>query len=193
VLCKHLRNSAFIQVRDNRRNLGNSAHHDKSTIGQSGDRETVSLSGHPSFKSCTPLGSLVVWRDVQSLQRHFEPNGDHRSGACSPRLRWQRAAAARRFPDYPVPIVRTGADSVREFVMARWGMPTPPRFLEGQKADKGVTNVRDVSSPHRRRWLAIGGRCGVPLNNFSENAPVTFEPVRFALNESRPLAFFAGI
>ena len=28
------------------------------------------------------------------------------------------------YPDYSAPIVRTGADGVREPVMARWGMPT---------------------------------------------------------------------
>lgn len=28
------------------------------------------------------------------------------------------------FPDYEVPIVRTGADGVREIAMARWGMPS---------------------------------------------------------------------
>jgi putative SOS response-associated peptidase YedK len=97
------------------------------------------------------------------------------------------------FPYYPAPIARTGADGVRELAMARWGMPTPPKFLEGKKTDKGVTNVRNVSSPHWRRWLAIGNRCAVPFNSFSENAPMTFEPVWFALNESRSLAFFAGI
>lgn len=30
------------------------------------------------------------------------------------------------FPDYSAPIVRNGADG-RELVMARWGMPTPPK------------------------------------------------------------------
>jgi putative SOS response-associated peptidase YedK len=97
------------------------------------------------------------------------------------------------FPDYPAPIVRIGADGLRELAMARWGMPTPRNFLEGKKTDKGVTNVRNVSSPHWRRWLAIGSRCVVPFNSFSENAPVTFDPVWFALNVRRPLAFFAGI
>jgi putative SOS response-associated peptidase YedK len=34
------------------------------------------------------------------------------------------------FPDYAAPIVRNGTDG-REFVMARWGMPTPPKYLVG--------------------------------------------------------------
>mgnify|MGYP000925206073 CR=1 FL=1 len=38
------------------------------------------------------------------------------------------------FPDYAAPIVRTGADGVRELVMARWGMPSPAFALQGKKA-----------------------------------------------------------
>src|SRR5246127_1732471 len=56
------------------------------------------------------------------------------------------------FPDYRAPIVRNGADG-RELAMARWGMPTPPKFLEGRKSDPGVTNVRNTNSSHWRRWL----------------------------------------
>lgn len=58
-------------------------------------------------------------------------------------------------PDYSAPIVRNGDGSKRKLVRARWGMPTPPKFLEGKKVDKGVTNVRNASSPHWRRWLDI--------------------------------------
>ena len=36
------------------------------------------------------------------------------------------------YPDYPAPIVRTAAAG-HELVMARWGMPTPPRDLEGKR------------------------------------------------------------
>jgi putative SOS response-associated peptidase YedK len=49
------------------------------------------------------------------------------------------------FPDYLAPIVRNGADG-RELAMARWGMPTPPKFLEGRKSDPGVTNIRNTAS-----------------------------------------------
>lgn len=33
------------------------------------------------------------------------------------------------FPDYPAPIVRTGADGVRELALARWGMPSSPQVI----------------------------------------------------------------
>jgi hypothetical protein len=58
------------------------------------------------------------------------------------------------FPDYSAPIVRNAPDGVRELSRARWGMPSPVFALKGRNSDPGVTNVRNVSSPHWRRWLA---------------------------------------
>ncbi|WP_099864766.1 SOS response-associated peptidase [Pararhizobium haloflavum] len=99
------------------------------------------------------------------------------------------------FPDYPAPIVRNGSDGDRELVMARWGMPTPPKFLEGKKTDSGVTNIRNVKSPHWRRWLGVESRCLVPFTSFSEYDTIDGKkvPVWFAADESRPLMMFAGI
>ena len=80
--------------------------------------------------------------------------------------------------------------------MARWGMPSPVFALKGRNSDPGVTNVRNVSSPHWRRWLGVESRCVVPFTNFAENEMLpdgSRPPVWFALDESRPLAFFAGI
>ena len=99
------------------------------------------------------------------------------------------------FPDYAAPIVRN-ADGARELALARWGMPTPSFALKGRNSDPGVTNVRNVASPHWRRWLGHECRCVVPFTSFSENellADGSRPPVWFALDESRPLAFFAGI
>ena len=80
--------------------------------------------------------------------------------------------------------------------MARWGMPSPVFSLKGKKSDSGVTNVRNVKSPHWRRWLGFESRCVVPFTSFSENEALpdgTHPPVWFAFDETRPLAFFAGI
>ena len=100
------------------------------------------------------------------------------------------------FPDYAAPIVRTAEDGERELLLARWGMPSPAFALKGKKVDKGVTNIRNASSPHWRRWLGPSTRCLVPFTSFSENdhgADGKAVPVWFALDEGRPLAFFAGI
>jgi putative SOS response-associated peptidase YedK len=100
------------------------------------------------------------------------------------------------FPDHPAPIVRTGEDGARELVLARWGMPSPSFALQGRKVDKGVTNVRNLGSPHWRRWTGPAARCVVPSTSFSENekgADGKAVPVWFALDDSRPLAVFAGL
>ena len=100
------------------------------------------------------------------------------------------------WPDYPAPILRRH-DRGWQLARARWGMPTPPKFLEGKRTDKGVTNIRNTGSPHWRRWLGPEHRCLVPFTSFSEldqrrGAPRN-SPVWFALGEDRPQAFFAGL
>jgi putative SOS response-associated peptidase YedK len=100
------------------------------------------------------------------------------------------------FPDHRAPVVRTAPDGVRELALARWGMPSPTLALKGRNSDPGVTNVRNLASPHWRRWLGLESRCVVPFTSFSENELLpdgSRPPVWFALDETRPLAFFAGI
>jgi putative SOS response-associated peptidase YedK len=99
------------------------------------------------------------------------------------------------FPDQSAPIVRNSPEG-RELTMARWGMPSPVFALKGKKTDRGVTNVRNTKSPHWRRWLGVESRCVVPFNSFAENETLpdgSKPPVWFALDDDRPLAFFAGI
>jgi putative SOS response-associated peptidase YedK len=99
------------------------------------------------------------------------------------------------FPDYAAPIVRN-AGGGRELALARWGMPSPVFALQGRNSDPGVTNVRNTKSPHWRRWLGVENRCVVPWTSFSEPEPMPDgkkPPAWFAFDETRPLAFFAGI
>jgi putative SOS response-associated peptidase YedK len=99
------------------------------------------------------------------------------------------------FPDYRAPIIRNGADG-RELAYARWGMPSPSFALKERNSDPGITNVRNVASPHWRRWLGEASRCVVPFSSFAEPASLPDgrkENAWFALGEERPLAFFAGI
>jgi putative SOS response-associated peptidase YedK len=123
------------------------------------------------------------------------------------------------FPDYSAPIVRNAPDGVRELSMARWGMPSSQKaLLEAATArakkleakgksvdfkellrlepDGGTTNIRNTSSQHWKRWLGVENRCVVPFTSFSENElqpDGSRPPAWFAFDESRPLAFFAGI
>jgi putative SOS response-associated peptidase YedK len=120
------------------------------------------------------------------------------------------------FPDYMAPIVRNAPDCVRELTMARWGMPSS-QFALMQSAkkraakikakggtvdfkellrlepDSGTTNIRNVNSKHWQRWLGIENRCVVPFTSFSEFNKAAGGDIWFALDESRPLAVFAGI
>jgi putative SOS response-associated peptidase YedK len=120
------------------------------------------------------------------------------------------------YPDYLASIVRNAPDGVRELMMARWGMPSSQfalmqsakkraakiaakggtvdfRELLRMEPDGGTTNIRNVNSKHWRRWLAVESRCVVPFTSFSEFNKAAGGDIWFALNESRPLAVFAGI
>lgn len=123
------------------------------------------------------------------------------------------------YPDYPGPIIRTGADSERELTLARWGMPSSRKALldaATKRADKlrakgkdvdfaellrmepdgGTTNIRNTASAHWRPWLGPEHRCLVPVTAFAEptrDADGKSANAWFALGEDRPLFFFAGL
>lgn len=145
-------------------------------------------------------------RDFVKDLEHWERVGN---------LRPQRAI----FPDFDAPIVRN-TDKGRELALARWGMPTS-QFVQLKKTkdraariekkedrkvgeaefkellanepDRGVTNVRNTDSKHWKRWLGVENRCVVPFTSFSEFNKNGGGDIWFAMNENRPLAFFAGI
>src|SRR6202011_4572311 len=119
------------------------------------------------------------------------------------------------FRDYKTAIIRTGAVG-RELATARWGMPSSSKALmdatkkraeklqaKGKQVDfkellrmepdGGTTNIRNVKSKHWTRWLGAENRCVVPFNSFSEFNKAEGGDIWFALDESRPLACFAGI
>ena len=119
------------------------------------------------------------------------------------------------FPDYAAPIVRNTAQG-RELTTARWGMPSSKQALfdaTKKRADKlrakgkpvdfpallrmepdtGTTNIRNIASPHWTRWLELANRCVVPFTSFSEFNREAGGDIWFALDGSRPLAFFAGL
>lgn len=97
------------------------------------------------------------------------------------------------YPDRPAPVVRN-MDGERELAMLHWGMPSPPFVTKGSP-DTGVTNIRNVASPHWQRWLKPENRCLVPWTTFCEWEDTKPKKTKrwFALNEERPLTFFAGI
>jgi putative SOS response-associated peptidase YedK len=100
------------------------------------------------------------------------------------------------YPDNVAPVIRQERGE-RVMQMARWGMPTPPRYLKAGAIDRGVTNVHNVQ--FWRRWLTPEFRSLVPATAFSEYAdepdPVTKMKLLswFALDETQPVFAFAGI
>src|SRR3978361_896777 len=59
--------------------------------------------------------------------------------------------------------------------------------------DTGTTNIRNTTSAHWKRWLGPESRCVVPFTSFSEFNRDVGGDIWFAVAESRPLAFFAGL
>jgi putative SOS response-associated peptidase YedK len=119
------------------------------------------------------------------------------------------------FPDYKAPVV-ANRDGIRELCLMRWGMPssqkalldaatkradklrakgTEPDFQEllRREPDSGVTNIRNTSSNHWKRWLGVENRCVVPFTSFSEFNKAEGGDIWFALDDCRPLAVFAGV
>lgn len=119
------------------------------------------------------------------------------------------------FPDAMAPVVRNVAKG-RELRLLRWGMPSSQEALfkkakeRAQKLeakgktvdfqellrkepDRGTTNIRRLSSKHWRRWLGVEHRCIVPFTSFSEFNKAAGGDIWFALDDSRPLACFAGL
>lgn len=99
------------------------------------------------------------------------------------------------YPDYEAGVVRM-ENGERIIASARWGLPSPPFALQGRNSDPGITNVRNTTSKHWLRWLGPENRCLVPFTSFAE--PETLPDGKkqnawFALDESRPVACFAGI
>ena len=98
-------------------------------------------------------------------------------------------------PDYEAPIVRV-ENGERIMANARWGLPTPAFALKGRNSDPGITNIRNTASGHWKRWLGPANRCLVPFTSLAE--PETLSDGKkqnawFALDDSRPIAFFAGV
>src|SRR6266851_3712236 len=94
------------------------------------------------------------------------------------------------FPDYKAPI---DATKKRAEKLQAKGKSVDFKELLRMEPDGGTTNIRNVKSKHWMRWLGPENRCVVPFNSFSEFNKAEGGDIWFALDESRPLACFAGI
>ncbi|RJE87943.1 SOS response-associated peptidase [Paracoccus onubensis] len=117
----------------------------------------------------------------QELARRVFDRIDDRAGNVQP---------GEVYPDQLGAIIRHDGDGF-ELVKARWGMPSPKFALKTER-DPGVTNVRNLSSGHWRRWLSKDHRCLVPLTSFAEPRGKGMGNQWFAHADDKPM-FFAGI
>jgi hypothetical protein len=79
--------------------------------------------------------------------------------------------------------------------MARWGI-RPLFDLKGKNRDPSVTNIRNVASPHGVAGLNLRTVASCRLHRSQDNEVLpdgVRSPVWLAFDESRPLAFFAGL
>lgn len=126
------------------------------------------------------------------------------------------------YPDREGLIIRNTAGGTRQLAHVRWGLPSSKKALmdaASKRAEKlrakgkevdfnellkmepdgGTTNVRNTSSAHWKPWLGVENRCIVPFTRFAEPDPASKQEggrvpnAWFALDESEPIAYFAGI
>jgi putative SOS response-associated peptidase YedK len=127
---------------------------------------------------------------VQPLLDQQRTSGYRRIHSCDARPDRQSAADARRLSRLSRADCAQRTRRCARAHAGALGLPGPPQF-----GGAPITNIRNTASPHWRGWLDVGHRCVVPFNSFCEYADTKPRktPTWFALDEDRPLAFFAGI
>jgi putative SOS response-associated peptidase YedK len=97
------------------------------------------------------------------------------------------------FPDHFAPIVRNGAEGAScSWRAGAFAAVRPQREEPGPQRHE-YPQCRVAAW---RRWLELENRCVVPSSSFSDNEVLPDgmrSPVWLAFDESRPLAFFAGL
>jgi putative SOS response-associated peptidase YedK len=101
------------------------------------------------------------------------------------------------FPDMTAPIIiNAPPNSTREMLMMRWGFPQASPKPGERTKHAYVTNVWNTNSPYwRPQLLRPEFRCLVPVTSFCEPDMRSGKCVWtwYALDDSRPVFFFAGI
>jgi putative SOS response-associated peptidase YedK len=98
------------------------------------------------------------------------------------------------YPDYTAPLIKQGGDS-RVLGFGRWGLPSLKDPVS-DKPNRGTTNIRHPWFDDWKGYLGVEHRCLVPLTRFSEPTKLddgTSGNAWFAMDETEPLMFFAGL
>ena len=100
------------------------------------------------------------------------------------------------FPDYSAPIVRNALRRPRTCHRRAGACAVAKVCHRGAQERSGRDEHPERVLAALARWLGVESRCVVPFSSFSENEVLpdgSRPPVWFAFDESRPLAFFAGL
>lgn len=98
--------------------------------------------------------------------------------------------------------VQFQATKARAAKLEAKGQSVDFKALLEKEPDKGVTNIRRTDSKHWAPYLGVQGRCLVPFTSFAEPSPKENDKdpdtgrqrnFWFAIDDSRPVAFFAGL
>lgn len=95
-------------------------------------------------------------------------------------------------PDQLAPVIIATSEQDREMHLMRWGFPPAP----GRGGQRPHSNIRSPFSTWWRPWFSkCEHRCLVPATSFCklDHRSCPPEPIWFALHETRPVFFFAGI
>lgn len=98
------------------------------------------------------------------------------------------------YPDYMAPVIKQRGDS-RVLGFARWGPPSLKDPVT-DKPNRGSTNIRHPWFDDWKGYLGVENRCLVPMNRFAEPTKLadgSSGNAWFALDETEPLMFFAGL
>jgi putative SOS response-associated peptidase YedK len=91
-------------------------------------------------------------------------------------------------PGQSAPVIRVAPDGTRELVSMRWGFPSPTSSEAGL-----VSSIRKPESHWWKPGLKTAQRCLVPMTSFCDYLGKPAFPHWFALDETRPLFFVAGV
>lgn len=98
------------------------------------------------------------------------------------------------YPDYTAPLIKA-KDGGLVLGFGRWGLPSLKEPVT-DKPNRGNTNIRHPWLDDWKGYLGIEHRCLVPITRFAEPTKLvdgTSGNAWFAMDESEPLTFFAGL
>ena len=147
---------------------------------------------HPGFLRRDCRGLLGAKRNGETFARDVRETQGLRQA-----LAWLEVSlCGRRAPRSPASCSlrdAPGAATKRADKLRAKGKEIDFKELLRMEPDRDVANIRNTSSKHWKRWLALEIRCVGPFTSSSEFNKQEGGDIWLALDETWPLAVFAGV